>query len=82
MPEININPTDLITLTQGNIYSIKGLSALYTYQSTAVASSVYGSNDNINWMKIVDLNINDSSVLQHSWQFLKVVGGGVLLRRG
>lgn len=82
MPEIKISPTELITLKQGSAYSIKGLSALYTYQSTTIASSVYGSNDNLNWVKIVDLGINDSSVLQHSWQFLKVVGGDVVLRRG
>lgn len=82
MAEIKISPTDLVTLKAINIYSISGLSQLYTYQSTAVASSVYGSNDNVNWVKIVDLSINDSSVLQHSWQFLKVIGGDVLLRRG
>lgn len=77
-----ISLAELVTLKNGQIYKIKGLSSLYTYQSTATASAVYGSHDQVNWVNIVDLAINDSSVLQQSWHYIKVVGGDVLLRRG
>ncbi|WP_374527744.1 hypothetical protein [Acinetobacter sp.] len=62
-----------------------GSGDIYTYQSVGTGTVVvYGSNNKVDWIKIVTLTGNDSAVLQHSWRFLKIntTNSKLLLNRG
>lgn len=89
MTQVQIQSVDVIlehnTGRSSSYDSIGCSGSTFTYQiigSVGQTAQVYGSNNNINWQKLLDVTLaseSESNVSQHTFKYLKIEGDAKVL---
>ncbi|MBV6551770.1 hypothetical protein KTN00_12165 [Acinetobacter soli] len=93
MTQVQIQSVDVIlehnTDRSCSYDAVGGVGSTFTYQiigNAGQTAQVYGSNNNVDWQKLLDVTLvseSESSISQHTFKYLKAEGDAkVLISRG